>query len=118
MTEDITVSGQQSYYAYSDGYRLKDWISDKYGSDYGVRIFANNNSEIFPTDSSGPLFNHQTGILTFEGSTSGFSKPFKITGYRYIGTKGVSAASDTFFDGGTFGDIYVDGGEFDAGSWS
>jgi hypothetical protein len=92
MTEDITVANQQTYYAFS-GNRLKDWVSDKYGSNYGVHVYDNSNNEIFLTDPSGPVFNHQTGILTFEGSTAGFTKPFKISGYRYVGSKGLSTVS-------------------------
>lgn len=87
LTEDVTVASQQCYYAFS-GTRLEDWISEKYGSGYRIKIYDNSNNEIFPTDASQWFFNYQTGILTFNGSTAGFSKPFKITGYRYIGTKG------------------------------
>jgi len=87
LTEDITVSSQQCYYA-SDTTRLKDWISDKYGTSYLVQLYQNNDTQIFPTDPSTWSFNYQTGILTFNGSTVSFAKPFKISAYRYIGRKG------------------------------
>ena len=87
LTEDTSVAGQQAWYA-DDAGRLKDWISDKFGSNYGISLYDNGNNEIFPTDPSGWLFDHQTGILTFDGSTSSFAKPFKISGHRYIGLKG------------------------------
>jgi len=88
MTEETSVANQQCYYAYSSGNRLKDWISEKYSSSYSVHLYQNNGTEIFPTDSCQWFFDYPTGILTFNGSTSSFSKPFKISGYRYIGTKG------------------------------
>ena len=90
LTEDITVGSQQAYYADESGARLKNWISEKYGSDYRVHLYENDNSEIFPTDPSEWFFDYQTGILTFNGSTAAFSKPFKITAYRYIGEMGAT----------------------------
>lgn len=88
LTEDVSVGSQQCYYAQESGTRLKDWISDKYGTDYAIQLFQNTGSQIFPTDPSQWFFDYQTGILTFNASTAGFSKPFKVTGYRYIGKKG------------------------------
>jgi hypothetical protein len=114
MTEDITVANQQAYYADSGG-RLKDWISDKYGSDYEASLFDNNDNQIFPTDAVGWFFNYQTGILTFENSTASFAKPFKISGYRYIGTKGIATLND--IDGGSFLDTYNDTTNIDAGAF-
>jgi hypothetical protein len=88
LTEDVSVGSQQCYYAYESGNRLKEWISDKYGLGYAIHLYQNTGAEIFPTDVSTWFFDYQTGILTFNASTAGFSKPFKITGYRYIGSKG------------------------------
>lgn len=90
MTKDNTVSGDQSYYAYdtTENIRLKDWISDKYGLPYAMKLYDNNDNEIFATDASEWFFDYPTGILTFNGSTNSFTKPFKITAYRYIGSKG------------------------------
>ena len=88
LTEDLSVGSQQCYYAQLSGSRLKDWIGDKYGSGYAIQLFDNIGAQIFPTDNSLWFFDYQTGILTFNGSTALFSKPFKVTGYRYIGTKG------------------------------
>lgn len=104
LTEDVSVGSQQCYYAYSGG-ALKDWIGEKYGSDYAVKLYQNSGTQIFPTDPSGWFFDYQTGILTFNGSTAAFSKPFKITAYRYIGAKGtvsVPLATDT-----TAGRVYI-----------
>lgn len=85
LTEDNTVGGQQSYYAFESGNRLKNWISDKYGALYAIKLYDNANNQIFPTDASDWVFDYPTGILNFSGSTSAFPKPFKITGYRYVG---------------------------------
>ena len=88
LTEDSSVLGHQCYYAFSSGNRLKEWISDKFGDLYLVRLYSSDNVEIFPTNASDWIFDYQTGILIFNGSTAAFSKPFKITAYRYIGIKG------------------------------
>lgn len=101
LTNEPTVSNFQSYYAYDPAdttgsptdHRLRDWISDKYGGSYGIKLYDSNNNEIYPFDGSGWLFNSMTGILNFNGNTSAFLKPFKISGYRYIGSKGGSVGS-------------------------
>lgn len=92
LTQDTTVGSNQSWYT-DDGGRLKDWISDKYGANYAMRLFDNSNNEIFPTDNSDWFFDYQTGILTFTGSTAPHPKPYKITAYRYIGAKGSFVAT-------------------------
>lgn len=85
LTEDNTVPNQQSYYAFQTPDRLKNWIPDKYGANYAIKLYDNSNNQIFPTDASDWVFDYPTGILNFSGSTAGFAKPFKITGYRYTG---------------------------------
>lgn len=89
LTEDITVADQQSWFA-EDGYRLKDWISDRFGSEYTLKLFDNNNNEIFTTDDLQWFWDYPTGILTISGDASAFTQPFKVDGYRYIGEKGLS----------------------------
>lgn len=84
LTEDTSVPAQQ---AYNTG-GLRDWISPKFGALYEVKLYDNSNNQIFPTNAAQWFFDYQTGILTFNGSTASFPKPFKITGYRYIGNKG------------------------------
>lgn len=88
LTEDITVSSQQSWFA-EDGYRLKDWVSDRFGSAYTLKLFDNNDQEIFPTDALDWFWDYPTGILTISGDTSPFPQPFKVDGYRYVGRKGI-----------------------------
>ena len=109
LTEDTSVGSQQCYYAFS-GVRLTDWIPPKYGSDYTIHLYQNTNAEIFPADVSTWLFNYQTGTLVFNASTAAFSKPFKISGYRYIGAKGTaySGTAPTPTGTGIKGQIYYD----------
>ena len=96
LTWDNSVPNNQCYYAYESGNRLMDWVSTKYSDAYTVHLYDNNNNEIFTTDASQWFFDYQTGILTFNGSTSSFAKPFKVTGYRYIGTKGVGTGESGY----------------------
>lgn len=99
LTKDSTVSGDQSYYAYSTtdttrsivDNRLRDWISDKWGSAYAPKLYDANNVLIPATHVSDWLFNAITGILIFNGDTSSLAKPVKLTGYRYVGKKGVKS---------------------------
>jgi hypothetical protein len=84
LTEDTSVPLQQAYN--TNG--LTDWISPKFGANYEIKLYDNTNTQIPPTNASQWFFDYQTGILTFNASTGAFPKPFKITGYRYIGNKG------------------------------
>jgi hypothetical protein len=93
LTEDVSVLNSQAYYAYDTvgKLRLKDWVSDKYGAAYKIRLFDNANKEIFESDVSDWFFDAPTGILTFNGDVTDsvkYPKPFKITAYRYVGRKG------------------------------
>ena len=94
LTEDTSVANHQCYYAYDTGNRLRDWISDKYGTGYAIHLYQSTGAEIFPTDSSGWAFDYTTGILTLN-STTGLSLPLKISGYRYVGSKGITGIADT-----------------------
>ena len=109
MTEDVSVGSQQCYYAYSGGNRLEDWISDKYGTGYAVNLYQSTGAQIFPTDACQWFFDYPTGILTFNASTAAFSKPFKISGYRYIGTKGGGGGSVPIATDTTAGRVYIAG---------
>lgn len=84
LTEDNTVANEQAWYAF-DSVRLKQWISDKYGANYAIKLYDGNDNQIFPTDPSDWLFDYTTGILVFNGNVGGLQKPFKISGYRYVG---------------------------------
>jgi hypothetical protein len=92
LTEDLSVPNSQSWKAEEPvGTRLRDWISDKYGEDFNIRLFDGSDSEIFTTDPLGWFFDYQTGILTFNNPLS-YPTPLKITGYRYVGLKGAGGA--------------------------
>lgn len=96
LTLDNSVAGNQTWFAADGPTRLKNWISDKFGADYTIKLFDNANNQIYPTDTSDWIFDYVTGVLMFNGSTAGFSQPFKITGYRYTG----QFLSDISFGGG------------------
>lgn len=71
--------------------RLKDWISDKYGAGYDLKLYSNG-TEIQKTSAVYPWrFDYMTGILTFNVVPPA---PIQITGYRYNGVKGIIAPTD------------------------
>lgn len=97
----ITAVGGPGNGTYSPGSnydQVLDWISDKNGLLYPIRLFENNGSEIFLTDPSNWIFDYPTGILTFGlgdddnsldgGFNNSWSTPLKITGYNYVGAFG------------------------------
>jgi hypothetical protein len=119
LTEDLSVANQQSWFATTDtdpatrqsneAARLKDWISDKYDGagvfpGYTLKLFDAADRPITTTDQSGWFFDYQTGILTFNGAnldpatdgtprTVAASGPYKVTGYRFVGVKGVGGGT-------------------------
>ena len=129
LTEDLSVANKQSWFATTDTNpstrqsndtaRLKDWISDKYDGSgvfpgYTIKLFDGSGNPITTTDQSSWFFDYQTGILAFNGAnldpttggtprTVAGSGPYKVTGYRYIGVKGVGAG--IIDGGGTAGTI-------------
>jgi hypothetical protein len=71
--------------------RLKDWISDKYGDGYDLKLFSNG-IQIQKTSTVYPWrFDYMTGILTLNIVPP---EPVQITGYRYNGVKGIIAPTD------------------------
>lgn len=72
--------------------RLKDWISDKYGLNYEIKVFSNG-TEIQKTSQDYPwFFNYQTGELLFNNQSP--PEPIQITGYQYNGIKGIIGDTD------------------------
>lgn len=66
--------------------RLQDWISDKYGDGYDLKLYSNG-VQIDKSDNVYPWrFDYMTGILTFNAVPP---QPIQISGYRYTGLKGV-----------------------------
>lgn len=121
LVEDNTVASSQSWYAEVAGVRLANWISDKYGAPYALRLFDGNDQQIFPTDTSDWIFDYVTGILTFNGNVASYTKPFKITAYRYIGQyliDSVNAGGDEYITD-TYANIKTlkDNSQLKGGSW-
>lgn len=96
MTADSTVSAGQSWLS-----GLENWIPPSFDLTYTVRIFLVNGGgthlqEIFFTDSTGPLFDYKSGILTFDINPlplQAGAVGIHITGYTYSGV-----TLDTMFD--------------------
>jgi hypothetical protein len=97
LVKDTTVSGSQAWYATDGlGNRLKDWISDKYDGDptssYTIKLYDQDDVQIPATDPSNWIFDYATGILVLQ-NTHATAATLKISGYRYIGAKGVGTGS-------------------------
>jgi hypothetical protein len=111
LTQDTTVAGLQAWYAADGmGNRLKDWIPDKFDTSpsatYAVKLFDQDDNQIPATDPSNWLFDYQTGILILQ-NTHASATGFKITGYRYVGTKGVAGAAGVIDGTGTANNIPI-----------
>lgn len=72
--------------------RITDWIPEKYGSAWAYTIHEDAGGtpgmQIPWTDASGPLFDPQSGTLTFEIDPTGapaWVAPFWVKGYRFVG---------------------------------
>ena len=107
LVEDTSVPSKQAWFATSNAStvsaqtdetsRLKNWVSDKYGSTYEIVLYDGSNVQVPPSDGCGWFFDYQTGILTFASTTTttggggslSSRAPFKIKGYRYIGRTGL-----------------------------
>jgi len=71
--------------------RLEDWVPPKYGAAWELTLHEDAAGSPGPqipwTHVSGPLWDSQAGILTFENDpvVAGLTPPFWVKGYRYIG---------------------------------
>lgn len=71
--------------------RLEDWVPAKYGKIWELALYEDlagvPGPQIPWTHVSGPLWDNQAGILTFENDpvVAGLSPPFWVKGYRYVG---------------------------------
>jgi len=94
---------------------LQDWIPFSFGSQYAVKVYigdpASGGSQIFP-DGSGNndefYFDYQAGVLNFIGANlpAGVaSGNVYLEGYRYIGSKGLTAGGGLAAQSLTFPDI-------------
>jgi hypothetical protein len=86
LTQDITVSGGVVWLS-----NITDFIPPTFGSTYVVVVKDANDSRVYPGQSSF-FFDYASGTLVFPNGASsyaGFTAPFKISAYRYIGQKGI-----------------------------
>lgn len=96
MTADNTVATGQSWLS-----GLTNWVPPTFDITYNIRIFLVNSGgshlqEVFLTDSTGPLFDYKSGILTFDTNPlplQAGAVGIHINGYSYIGE-----TLDTMFD--------------------
>jgi hypothetical protein len=118
-TADTTSTPISSVYP-SWKTNLTDWIPPEFGATYFVKVYAETTGNANPTTGT-PLsdsgiagvgewnFDYSAGVLNFIGGTIPAAltaaKVIYVTGYRYIGTKGV-----TNYPGGmTIGNITIAG---------
>jgi hypothetical protein len=86
LTDDVTVA---NHIVFLSSY--KDFIPTSFGSTYVIEVYDSNNNRLSQS-STNFFFDYTSGTLIFPegaGSYNGYSLPFKITGYRYIGIKGL-----------------------------
>jgi len=100
---------------------LQDWIPPEFGSTYFIKVYSAANGAADPTGTT-PLsdsgiggigewnFDYSSGVLNFIGGTIPTaltsSNVIYITGYRYIGTKGISSVGN--FSGTFTGNVITD----------
>lgn len=101
---------------------LTDWIPPEFGSSYFVKVYAETTGNSNPTTGT-PLsdagiggvgewnFDYQAGVLNFIGGTIPSaltsSKVIYITGYRYIGAKGLGTAASANIGNITINDTTI-----------
>ena len=62
----------------------RNFLSDKYGANYEIKLFENNGTQIFKTDSINWIFDYKTGILHIADPGSK-STPYKVSVLQYTG---------------------------------
>lgn len=95
LTADPAFTTSVLYFMSGSGYTpgtfdrtkiQRNFISDKYGSDYSVVLKNSSGTQIFPGDPINWFFDYQTGILFVENPNTGTHPlPFTLSGYQYIG---------------------------------
>jgi hypothetical protein len=100
LTEDIAVDNHLAWLACSATgdltSRIGNWIQPDQDlhQGYYVKITDNNGTQIYVGDPVGWEFDYANGILIFTNIPTGFTPPFHVVGYRYIGATGIDP--DTF----------------------
>lgn len=97
LEEDLSVAGRKAWIAKSGGVRLQDWISPRFGQSYTIQLFDQDGNQIYTTDACNWVFDYKAGILILENSHA-TATGFKITGYRYVGDKGVGSGTQDLQD--------------------
>jgi len=96
---DITVATGQNFIAYSNGLHLGDWIPFTFDPSYEIKVYLDagmTNRLLEGQIGSEWVFDYDTGILNFPNTPpAGSPQVLYITGYRYIGSKGVGLSSFT-----------------------
>ena len=92
LEEDLSVAGKKAWIAKSGGVRLQDWISPRFGQGYTIQLFDQDSNQIFTTDACNWVFDYKAGILILENSHA-TATGLKISGYRYVGDKGVGSGT-------------------------
>jgi hypothetical protein len=62
----------------------RNFLSDKYGANYEIKLFENDGTQIFKTDPINWIFDYKTGILHI-ADPGGKSTPYKVSILQYTG---------------------------------
>ena len=65
----------------------RNFLSDKYGANYEIKLFENDGTQIFKTDSINWIFDYKTGVVQFMNSSVDPSDSdfVYMSGYQYVG---------------------------------
>ena len=94
----------------NESYQISGLVSDKYGSDYVVKLFDQNDTVIPLTDDISWFFDYVTGVLNVADYSEGsYSLPYKVTVYKYIGKTLAEQSQGTTYihDQGTASNTWV-----------
>lgn len=117
LTADPTYP-TEAYSFVSSSEAQRNFISDKYGSSYEIELYDDSDTRIYKTDDIDWVFDYQTGILNIgepsQVTSQGYSTPFKITAYQYIGavlsqSVGSTGIISAEWDGSRDGDASITG---------
>lgn len=87
--------------------RLFDWISPSIDVSYNIRVYVgdpSNNVKINPSEYEF-IFDYANGILFFIDTIPSLTDSIYITGYRYIGSKGISSGDSLILGTPTDGSL-------------
>ena len=85
LTEDTTINSEKGWCAASSGNcvtgtRMRGWIPPKFGSGYEVKLYDNDDNQIFTTDAIEWYFDYETGYLALGATPTVYSQPLKVSG--------------------------------------